>query len=469
MSTKSKSSKKKPATESQEEKKADIEAKKRFGYLDSTQCKNWLFPSYDEIKQKQLKSFKNEIKSMQQKLNNNKLSIPSDEEYIVSLSYYCKEIIEICRKFRFPPYVSCTAVTYFKRFFLNQKWNLINIDPESMKDTCIYLASKTEQCLFTGVKQLTDVTKTESEQVIENELTLMDGISFQLKIWNPIRSFRSFFNDFKGIYKRKLSKPLNDKYEQQIWKQGHDLIQDSYISDVCLIYTPSQIALASLLLVISCIDVKNIQKNKDQENEIKQIKRMAQIYFKERFEGKNSKDIEKKKQMDLLKETTNKIQQMVINGMNKTNPNSKKDQNKASAANLKLFNLRVKFYEMTMNQNQNQHQNKNKNRNKKRSPSKQNININTNNGPQNMNNIGIKQENGITPKMENLRINQNTNNANMAPKNMRQQPVINKQNVAKKPKKEGRKLKLKLRKSKRKNTNSNPPNQPPAKRQRINQ
>merc|ERR1719419_1941210 len=79
---------------------------------------------------------------------------PTDEEYLSALRYHCKEIIEICRKFRFPPHVSCTAATYFKRFFLNTKYNLINTDAMAMKDTAIYMASKAEQSLFRGVDQL---------------------------------------------------------------------------------------------------------------------------------------------------------------------------------------------------------------------------------------------------------------------------------------------------------------------------
>lgn len=42
---------------------------------------------------------------------------------------------------------------------------------------------------------------------------------------------------------------MDSRSEQQIVDRGHALLQDAYISDVCLVHTPSQIALSCLLLV----------------------------------------------------------------------------------------------------------------------------------------------------------------------------------------------------------------------------
>ena len=142
----------------------DLDAKKQLGYLDSTQFKHWIFTSTDIVDQKRLDSLRKQISFLQSNTTKS-LIIPTDEEYLSSLRYYSKEIVEICRKFRFPPYVACTAVTYFKRFFLNPKYNLINTDAMCMKDTAIYMASKTEQSLFHGVDQLTAFTKIPSHQV----------------------------------------------------------------------------------------------------------------------------------------------------------------------------------------------------------------------------------------------------------------------------------------------------------------
>eukprot|EP01083_Nonionella_stella_P043614 117675_1 len=336
MATKSQKIKPKTAAEKKEE-RADLDAKKQLGYMDSTQHKQWLFADIDIINTKRLESFKTQLQLLKQHSRefSTKYTIPTDDEYLRSLSYYAKEIIQICRKFQFPAYVSCTAVTYFKRFFLNDKYNLINTDAMCMKDTAIYLASKTEQCLFSGVDQLTQVTKIPSIRVVNHELILMDGIKFHLKIWNPFRPFRSFFSDFKIIYKKKMKTALNERYEQQIWKQGNDLIQDSFISDVCLIYTPSQIALSCLLLVISCIDIKHLTK--DAEKEVNALKQMSIHYFETRF-GKNP-DFGK------LKESTKIIQHMIIDAINKTNSN-KEYKRLEKQANTKMFKLQTLYYQI---------------------------------------------------------------------------------------------------------------------------
>eukprot|EP01083_Nonionella_stella_P205476 748205_1 len=119
MSSKSKSkskSKPKPTiklkTKSAAEKreaKEDLDAKKLLGFTDSTQFNHWLFPSPSIINNKRLTSLNNEITKLKLYSSDfsTKYSIPTNDEYFASLSYYSKEIIEICRKFEFPHYVSC--------------------------------------------------------------------------------------------------------------------------------------------------------------------------------------------------------------------------------------------------------------------------------------------------------------------------------------------------------------------------
>ena len=311
----------------------DIQAKRELGYMSSTQRKHWLFPNPRAIKERRLASFRLTIKELQDEagLDLSAYPIPSDAEYLSALDFYFKEIIEICRKFQFPAYVSCTAVTYFDRFFLNASapFNLVNIDAMCMKDTAIYLASKAEQSLLSSIAQLTSFTKTPSEQVIGNELILMDGISFHLKVWNPLRSLRSFLSDFKIVWKSENGNSLSPKIEKRLLSQAEALIQDSYISDAAFIYSPSQIALSCLLLVLSSPNLPNAAKK-----EIGLLQKMSIQYFNKRFASNPNGQ--------KLKETSKTIQAMIIDGIERTN--SEKFNKMASKGNAKIYKLSTLYF-----------------------------------------------------------------------------------------------------------------------------
>ena len=310
----------------------DIQSKRDLGYMASTQRKHWLFANGNIIKEKRLMSFRSTLKELEsQSVDLSKYPIPSDAEYLSAMDFYFKEIIEICRKYQFPAYVSCTAVTYFDRFFLNPSFNLINIDAMCMKDTAIYLASKAEQSLLSGIDQLTNFTKTPSQQVIDNELVLMDGINFHLKIWSPLRSLRTFLSDFKIIYKNEKGNALNQKIEQRLFQQAQHLIQDSFICDVAFIYSPSQISLSCLLLVLSSPDLPKATKQ-----EIESLQKMAVKYFNSRFAANANGE--------KLKETTKVIQAMIIEGIQRTN--SEKFKKMASSGNAKIYKLSTLYFNL---------------------------------------------------------------------------------------------------------------------------
>lgn len=64
----------------------------------------------------------------------------SVEEELLLLKYYGTKLQLMCRELRFPKKVLGSAVTYFKRFYLNT--SALDSDPQHVVLTCLYLACK---------------------------------------------------------------------------------------------------------------------------------------------------------------------------------------------------------------------------------------------------------------------------------------------------------------------------------------
>lgn len=134
--------------------------------------------------------------------------------------------------------------------------------------TCVYLACKIEECphhikmivqetkhvlqgkwRFTknspiqGTKQLTDGGsldiggfRYDSSSVAEFEFYLLEELEFYLIVWHPYRSLTHFATEL-GIREAGL---------QYAWF----IVNDSYRTDVCLLYPPHMIALAAIYITV---------------------------------------------------------------------------------------------------------------------------------------------------------------------------------------------------------------------------
>ena len=305
-------------------KKNDNEFKKQIdnGFLSSSHIKYWLHKNLDEINKKRQNIYNNSIKNITKILQskNNKFIPPSFNEYKSVLTFHEEFIIKTCRQFGFPNYVPATAVSYFKRFYLLH--SLIDIDGKALACCAIFLASKTEQCLF-DIKNLSKLVKIDSKIIVKSEIILMNGIKFHLKVWNPFRAFRCLLRDFQTIFQKMYKKKLNEFVLKQINIQTSYFIVDTYLTDASLLYTPSQIGLACMLLTLvnidlnSIIQTNNINSDNNEltqsiKNDVKLCKNASTKYFDERFKSnKNSYNKLKNILQDIQKNCvtiTNKIQ-----------------------------------------------------------------------------------------------------------------------------------------------------------------
>ncbi|KAJ2786976.1 RNA polymerase II holoenzyme cyclin-like subunit [Coemansia interrupta] len=153
-------------------------------------------------------------------------------------------MLRIGKRLRARQETIATAVIYFKRFYINNSF--YDIDPYLMAATCMYLACKTEECPH-HIKHIWGESKAaiaevsadikfqyEIPDIAECESYLLEEMKFYLVVYHPYQVLIDLNEHIK------LPKPSL----QAAWS----IINDSYCTDVILVYPPHVIAVASLFL-----------------------------------------------------------------------------------------------------------------------------------------------------------------------------------------------------------------------------
>ncbi|XP_065563728.1 cyclin-H-like isoform X2 [Artemia franciscana] len=215
----------------------------------SSQLKNWMFANEESIKNQRKVSNENFI-SRQKPLNQlegrSTEFLTYDEEKEI-LMFYEQKLFELCKIFKpaMPPSVVGTGFHYFKRFYL--KNSVMDYHPRDILATCVYLAAKVDEfnvSIGSFVANLRGDQEKASGIILNNELLLMQQLGYQLTIHNPYRPIEGFLIDIKTRYSQIGS---IDKVRPKI----DEFLENYYFTDLCLIYAPSQIALAAIIHAFS--------------------------------------------------------------------------------------------------------------------------------------------------------------------------------------------------------------------------
>ncbi|KAL0084575.1 cyclin [Phycomyces blakesleeanus] len=168
----------------------------------------------------------------------------SEKDYVKIKIWFNHLIQKLAKRLQLRQQVVATAFVYFKRFYT--KNSLRSTDPTLVLVTCVYLATKIEECPI-HIKMVTQEAKHifqadfggfpyDSAKVAEFEFYLLEELEFYLIVWHPYRSLTLICNDL-GMRESGL---------QYAWF----LVNDSYRTDVCLLYPPHMIALAAIYLTV---------------------------------------------------------------------------------------------------------------------------------------------------------------------------------------------------------------------------
>ncbi|XP_064422784.1 cyclin-H [Latimeria chalumnae] len=217
-------------------------------FHNSTQKKFWTFHSEEELEK--LREAANQ--KFQSKVSTSGQALPADlifldlVEEMMLCKYYEKRLLDFCSVFKpaMPRSVVGTASMYFKRFYLNN--SLMDYHPRIIMLTCVYLACKVDEFNVSSTQFVSNLRESPVgqektlEQILEYELLLIQQLNFHLIVHTPYRPFEGLLIDLKTRYPT-LENP------EVLRKTADDFLNRVALTDACLLFTPSQIALTAIL------------------------------------------------------------------------------------------------------------------------------------------------------------------------------------------------------------------------------
>ncbi|XP_054285882.1 cyclin-H [Macrosteles quadrilineatus] len=221
-------------------------------YSCSTQRKSWTFPDEAGLQKLRDEANRKYISSHKMKEGEESVYLTSAEERVLLLHYQL-QLRDFCRKFHpaMPRAVAGTAFNYFKRFYLNN--SVMDYHPKEILVTCVFLACKVEEfnvSIFQFVSNIKGDREKASDIIINNEMLLMRHLNYQLTVHNPFRAVEGALIDIKT-----RSQLLN---AERLRPSVEDALDKLFLTDACLLFAPSQIALAAILHAVS-----KLQENLD--------------------------------------------------------------------------------------------------------------------------------------------------------------------------------------------------------------
>ncbi|KAH3891329.1 cyclin-H-like [Dreissena polymorpha] len=257
-------------------------------FASGTQKHHWMFHSTEEIvllRQEANQRFVGDFGKGMDEQTRDKTFLTAEEEKLM-MQHFEFILREFCKKFQptMPKYVQGTALTYFKRFYIHN--SIMDYHPRDLMLTCVYLACKVEE-FNVSISQFVGNLKGDRDKfaniILGFELLLMDKLHYHLTVHNPFRPLEGFLIDLKT---RQFKNKPDDV--ERLRKNAEDFVERSLATDTCLIFSPSQIALAGIIYsaaesrvsIDSYVTGVLMQKAPNEEikkmaNQIKKLKQMV--------------------------------------------------------------------------------------------------------------------------------------------------------------------------------------------------
>uniref|UniRef100_A0A2K6L4W0 Cyclin C n=1 Tax=Rhinopithecus bieti TaxID=61621 RepID=A0A2K6L4W0_RHIBE len=153
------------------------------------------------------------------------LKFLSEEEYWKLQIFFTNVIQALGEHLKLRQQVIATATVYFKRFYA--RYSLKSIDPVLMAPTCVFLASKVEKTRFSYA--FPKEFPYRMNHILECEFYLLELMDCCLIVYHPYRPLLQYVQD---MGQEDMLLPL-------AWR----IVNDTYRTDLCLLYPPFMIAL----------------------------------------------------------------------------------------------------------------------------------------------------------------------------------------------------------------------------------
>ncbi|KAF9923019.1 hypothetical protein FBU30_006875 [Linnemannia zychae] len=197
------------------------------------------------------------------------LKFLSVEDELTLLGFYERRIVKIFQYWKLPSYVMATAVVYMKRFFLEN--TVMDHHPKDVMLTCMFLARKTENFLM-SIDDFSKVLKSPAESILQLEFLVCKTLRFHFTVHHPYRPCLGFFYDMQAVTE-------NMAKLQKVYERALLLIDTALHTDLCFLYQPSQIALATMRIASKELvyDFERYEKYKFMSNETSAQKYTSQL------------------------------------------------------------------------------------------------------------------------------------------------------------------------------------------------
>ncbi|RMY23712.1 hypothetical protein D0867_01868 [Hortaea werneckii] len=200
-------------------------------YYDSTQAKYWTFTRPELLAHRA--SLSSPHPGLYQKH-------PLPDPRHISI-YIQSHLIKLARRLNLRQQAIATAQVYIKRFYLRVEIRKTN--PYLIMVTALYLSCKTEETpqhirlmLGEAARQWPELGVTETSKIGECEFALISTLGSRLILHHPYRAL----NELQGIFGLTAE-------ESQL---ASSIINDSYITDLPLLYAPHVIAITAIFLAV---------------------------------------------------------------------------------------------------------------------------------------------------------------------------------------------------------------------------
>lgn len=212
------------------------------------------------------------------------LKYASEREIACVNIWSCNVIHKLAKRLNCRQIVTATAVTYFRRFYVKNA--IAETDPCLVATACMYVATKVEEAPC-HIKTVVEAARfvfmeypalgafpTDAAILAEMEFYLIEDLDFHLIIWHPYRDLAhftgredsavpkdaseklsewvpaagsSFYEEYRRECDRQASMlDLSDEALQMAWF----IINDTYRTDIILLYPPYIVALASIYITV---------------------------------------------------------------------------------------------------------------------------------------------------------------------------------------------------------------------------
>lgn len=227
----------------------DIETKKPQIFEESSQYQHWRFSPEQlwDIRNKSTNEAISRVKKnvQEEQAENDGNDTESKTEYLSAKEestlcrFYEMQLQVMSKHCKFTDMVMATAVIYMKRFFLYN--TVMDYHPKDIFLTCLFLATKSESERISIDDFGKNLRLPSTAGVLKLEFTVSQGLKFQYYIHHPYRPAYGFFLDMQ-------TGPTDVKLLKETYKKVDKAIAELLLSDLPLIYQPSQLALAAFML-----------------------------------------------------------------------------------------------------------------------------------------------------------------------------------------------------------------------------